>query len=421
MAAAYRLAQGQASSKPSRSAHPHVPWSVEDSEVEELDLDNIAGKNKFACVLHGVFTPEECQAMVDRSEGDPDGFQAALINSGGGKQKVMLDIRNNDRCMIDDPSHAEFMYQRVLAVLRHHDRGEENRGAGTDHQPTPNKATDKAAGSRSKGASNKGVFGWFSSGPAVTHDSSLLARFLNPPWTGSRPFHAVGLNERLRFLRYDGGTYFAPHFDGQYIRGEDGERQGERSYVTFQLYLNDGFEGGATRFMNGYDESIGIDVVPRTGSVLLFEHAMLHEGSMLVSGRKYALRTDIMYSLKKGQEYAVTPIVMPAKTKTATKTPVAAAEEEDDDEHGAEAEADEQAASKQAGSFQVAESEKMASSTKQSVVETLGSFMSSGQSQSPPQSPPRVSATAHAAAFDFQSIQKAKANPEAGGLGDPYS
>jgi len=63
----------------------------------------------------------------------------------------------------------------------------------------------------------------------------------------------------------------------------------------------------------------------------------------------------------------------------------------------------------------------MASSTKQSVVETLGSFMSSGQSQSPPQSPPRVSATAHAAAFDFQSIQKAKANPEAGGLGDPYS
>lgn len=39
---------------------------------------------------------------------------------------------------------------------------------------------------------------------------------------------------RLRFLRYDKGEYFAPHFDGQYRR-----ENGERSYITVQVYLNE--------------------------------------------------------------------------------------------------------------------------------------------------------------------------------------
>lgn len=34
------------------------------------------------------------------------------------------------------------------------------------------------------------------------------------------------------------------------------------------------------------------------GSVLIFEHPILHEGSKLISGRKYAIRTDVMYSSK---------------------------------------------------------------------------------------------------------------------------
>jgi len=39
---------------------------------------------------------------------------------------------------------------------------------------------------------------------------------------------------RLRFLRYDPGEYFKPHFDGVYMRDN-----GERSCVTIQLYLNE--------------------------------------------------------------------------------------------------------------------------------------------------------------------------------------
>jgi hypothetical protein len=40
-------------------------------------------------------------------------------------------------------------------------------------------------------------------------------------------------NLRLRFLKYNPGEYFAPHMDGMYMR-----ENGERSFVTIQLYLN---------------------------------------------------------------------------------------------------------------------------------------------------------------------------------------
>ncbi|KAH3838648.1 hypothetical protein DPMN_112057 [Dreissena polymorpha] len=43
----------------------------------------------------------------------------------------------------------------------------------------------------------------------------------------------LGLNERLRFLRYDPGDYFQTHLDGAYVRDN-----GERSYITVQVYLN---------------------------------------------------------------------------------------------------------------------------------------------------------------------------------------
>lgn len=100
----------------------------------------------------------------------------------------------------------------------------------------------------------------------------------------------VSLNERLRFLRYDPGERFEPHHDGMYVR-PDGI---ERSYITVQLYLNGGFEGGSTTFLGSLEDRL--EVVPMPGRVLVFEHRILHEGSALVKGRKYAVRTDVMYA-----------------------------------------------------------------------------------------------------------------------------
>jgi len=56
---------------------------------------------------------------------------------------------------------------------------------------------------------------------------------------------ASGLNERLRFYRYDPGQKFDWHQDGYYER-----ENGERSQFTFMVYLNDGFGGGGTSFVD---------------------------------------------------------------------------------------------------------------------------------------------------------------------------
>ncbi len=98
----------------------------------------------------------------------------------------------------------------------------------------------------------------------------------------------LGINERIRFYRYDPGQRFRPHLDGAFHR----EGTGERSLYTFMVYLNDDFEGGETRF---YEH--GHVVVPETGMALLFIHRQLHEGCTVTKGTKYVLRSDVMYDL----------------------------------------------------------------------------------------------------------------------------
>lgn len=95
----------------------------------------------------------------------------------------------------------------------------------------------------------------------------------------------VGLNERFRCYLYDPGQRFAPHYDGAFRRDD-----GDESLLTFMVYLNDGFTGGATSFLH-----LGFDVAPRRGAALLFQHHLLHEGSTVIAGHKYVLRSDVMY------------------------------------------------------------------------------------------------------------------------------
>jgi len=81
------------------------------------------------------------------------------------------------------------------------------------------------------------------------------------------------------------GQRFAPHYDGCFRRNPS-----ECSELTFMVYLNDGFAGGATTF-HDFDE----EVVPQAGMALLFQHQLLHEGCVVTSGVKYVLRSDVMY------------------------------------------------------------------------------------------------------------------------------
>lgn len=67
-----------------------------------------------------------------------------------------------------------------------------------------------------------------------------LASYLPPKIGHSIP---IGLNELFRFYRYQKGHRFKGHLDGNYIRNKQ-----EVSRLTFMIYLNDDYEGGATSF-----------------------------------------------------------------------------------------------------------------------------------------------------------------------------
>ena len=108
-----------------------------------------------------------------------------------------------------------------------------------------------------------------------------------------KKWQPVGMNERLRLYRYDVGQKFDWHLDGCFERPT-----GERSFFTFMVYLNEDFEGGTTSFtMDHSSTSTGgvVRVTPKTGMALLFHHPILHRGDPVTTGRKYVLRTDVMY------------------------------------------------------------------------------------------------------------------------------
>lgn len=95
------------------------------------------------------------------------------------------------------------------------------------------------------------------------------------------------------------GQFFKPHFDAQFVF-PDGSA---RSYLTLMVYLNSGgghdFDGGETRFVEPPQDgqpTRGPTVTPNVGDVLIFTHPVLHEGNTVTKGRKYVLRTEVMYA-----------------------------------------------------------------------------------------------------------------------------
>ncbi len=198
---------------------------------EALELLPI--KRPFIRVIDDVIDASACEQRVAEIEALGPTF--APITTGRGFVE-RPDIRNNDRVMFDDVDFATALFTRLqphLPAARY--------GLGP-HRP------DRR----------------------YDDDSEWLA---------------VGLNERFRGYRYQPGQRFAPHMDGAFNRNDD-----ERSAITVILYLNSGFVGGQTRFLD-WD----LTVEPLPGRVLLFDHSILHEGVVVDSGAKYALRSDVMY------------------------------------------------------------------------------------------------------------------------------
>lgn len=188
-----------------------------------------------AVTIDQLLSAEECRELIRLTEAQ--GYVAAEINVGGGRQRRMDDVRKSGRCIIDSEAFASKLWERLCPLL-HNDGGRSD--------------------------------------------------------TATRGWVALELNERFRFLRYHPGEYFAPHQDGSYVR-ESGPKRGDRSFQTLMIYLNSGAtRGGETKFLNPWCER-ETSVVPREGLGLLFDHDLHHEGARLERGIKYALRTDVMF------------------------------------------------------------------------------------------------------------------------------
>ena len=122
----------------------------------------------------------------------------------------------------------------------------------------------------------------------ITDDQTLAAELWNrlrvalPVFMDGR--QAIGINERFRFYRYEPGQRFVGHVDGRFRR-----ENGEESRLTFMIYLNDDFMGGETSFHD-------LVIAPCRGTALIFRHELFHEGRPVIQGKKYVLRSDVMFN-----------------------------------------------------------------------------------------------------------------------------
>ncbi|KAJ6000196.1 hypothetical protein N7481_000605 [Penicillium waksmanii] len=296
----------------------------EDATVHQIDFTKTsppitAFKDNFAAVIDNFLTEAECKELLQiaeesiasartsthadssESQSPTPVWERAMINVGGGKQVMSVDSRKSGRIILDSVDISQRIMDRLLPFLR--DFGI----ARVQNQPL--------------------VTGL---GPARRGDVYLQPR----------------LNERLRFLRYEGGDYFRPHWDGCYVTPDESERslftvqlylsgEGEQDMEVLQPYLElaekenaliigvdpdeeqlrkvpaqkerlsreaagggpETLLGGATSFMNGFKVKDSVRVFPKTGRMLIFQQRnLMHGGDDVFRGVKYTIRSDVMYS-----------------------------------------------------------------------------------------------------------------------------
>jgi len=137
------------------------------------ELIPITGTNKFAILLHNVLTPSECSNLIKRAE--QIGFDNALIQGPNGKQILRTDIRSCERCIIDDEELADMLYKRIVTAIE----GNEELEKKLMFAPWAKKHN--------------------SSG--VDHDRRCSTGMDNSNDRMGN-LKSVGLNERMRFLKY---------------------------------------------------------------------------------------------------------------------------------------------------------------------------------------------------------------------------
>lgn len=92
-------------------------------------------------------------------------------------------------------------------------------------------------------------------------------------------------NKCLRFYKYLPGDFFKPHQDTDFFISPN-----FRSLLSVVVYLNDDYQSGEL-YLPATDRLIP----PSPGQAVVFAHRMVHESRPILSGTKYAFRSDIIY------------------------------------------------------------------------------------------------------------------------------
>eukprot|EP01119_Soliformovum_irregulare_P020824 TRINITY_DN6806_c0_g2_i1.p1 TRINITY_DN6806_c0_g2~~TRINITY_DN6806_c0_g2_i1.p1 ORF type:complete len:235 (-),score=36.70 TRINITY_DN6806_c0_g2_i1:38-697(-) len=192
--------------------------------------------------LKNLVSSEECQKQIDLAEGK--GFRQATINN-----VAKEDIRNNETVIRDDSELAGELWDRIRP-----------------HLPT-----------------------------------EFLSEFSEEDGT-----QALGLSDHFRTYRYDKGQKFVRHYDGyeygSMVYSKDTNKPAApQAKISVIVFLNEAYEGGNTTFFNAKGKEI-LAVKGETGMVLVYTHRLLNEGSVVTDGRKYVLRTDIMFGQPSAEE-----------------------------------------------------------------------------------------------------------------------
>lgn len=244
------------------SLEPFSQYDPSSILVEPVEpVDSRFGKYGGKClILRNVLSPPECKYLIQQMSKNMEQVQ------------YRADYRLNDRSIYDAPDLAALLWQRVYPVAKH---------LSLCADPDPSKQhllTEEADG--------------------------LCPDRLQVGYGGEGVWHPQGLNECLRFCRYNPGGFFRPHCDASFTRSED-----DRSFFTCMFYLDGDFDGGTTRFLNiegaltnenylklAADDQVLASIKPEPGlCILFFQPGLLHEGEDVKSGVKHMLRTDMMF------------------------------------------------------------------------------------------------------------------------------
>jgi hypothetical protein len=197
-------------------------------------------KHAYALVLEHVLAPSECGALLALAEQSaPEGWAPALTRTGEARPQW----RDSGRILWDE----QVLVDRLVARLLTADGGRLARDVAT-------------LGLGVGGVGPKALF----DAPAARAQKWALTRG----------------NERMRFLRYGPGQFFARHVDQPFVSPAGDGKPEETTVFTVHLYLNgadaDEVVGGQTTFYETKRPDPAkpgrVDVEAKTGRVLVFQH-----------------------------------------------------------------------------------------------------------------------------------------------------